>query len=334
MSTFSSWTKGTFGKKQATISLIYGTIIASIPILKLFGLDAIAIASHIPMDERIPIALTLIFIIYVVFVAHNYQIIDKPERTNPTEEKLYSRLQVSEIENAESTDDITSVWVDYKRAVNKTLRQFSWFWFLCWIFWFIFYFFLFLKMLELITFPTSALQNFLNNTSSLMFAFMYMTLSVSTSKYTAINWIQFGLIIMLITVTEVIFGNDGNAFYFKLISGLFSCVAMAAFVGSINSKFINIPSGLILLLYIYSAIQFGYIFLDKQVTGSTIDPFLSLLILSLALILKIILFLVITWVIDTGRLLYFVVEEGSLNYIKNRDYEEFFNILKRKSLNL
>lgn len=86
---------------------------------------------------------------------------------------------------------------------------------------------------------------------------------------------------------------------FGAVSATLNAVVLALLIARLDSKLIRLPSPLILLLYLYSAIQIFYVLLDLR------EPVFKNLLacgLFVVLFLKIYLFLVITYAIDTGRM--------------------------------
>jgi hypothetical protein len=83
-------------------------------------------------------------------------------------------------------------------------------------------------------------------------------------------------------------------FIFRLISGLANCVILSLLIGRLDSKFIHTPSFLISILYIYAAVQIGFLFFNKNE--------LKIYVIYLALFFKFYLFLILTFIIRTSRL--------------------------------
>lgn len=95
---------------------------------------------------------------------------------------------------------------------------------------------------------------------------------------------------------------------FRWISGLLAGLAIALFVGRLDSKFVGLSPWVIGLLYSYAVIQPGWAsFSDKPIFG--------LAALNTALFLKCLLFVIVTWLLRTGLLLFYLdrisaIDEG------------------------
>jgi hypothetical protein len=167
-----------------------------------------------------------------------------------------------------------------------------------------------------------------------------MTLTVTTSKYGFAHWIRFLLIVGLVLIAEIFFkyktSNGNFEFWFSLSSGIFSGISFALLLSSINSKFIDIPLSILIFLYFYVIIQALYVFISIEPNKND-DNFKVLysfsrnllpIIFTLAFFLKVLLFLTITWLLKTGKLAYFMVQETSLLYEKGKRFLSFMSKIK------
>jgi hypothetical protein len=164
-----------------------------------------------------------------------------------------------------------------------------------------------------------------------------MTLTVSTSRYGALFWSKLVCVVVGLFGVEFLAyrlssGSQVIALTFTAVSGLFAGVALAAFIGSIDSKFINIPVWLIPTLYLYAAIQSFYVFFQFHKEASCCMPVFvdktQITVTIFAFVLKAVLFITVTWILRTGRLVYFMIEESSLNFRRDRNFEEFLGSIK------
>ena len=293
-------------------------------------------------------AIQVAFIGYVVFgTAYKFSWIKDVDKEDPKEEAIWQKLELhdpAKARDSKSADEYETEslkgWMDFKKRANKVTRQFTWFWVLAWFSWMLHYAYLLGKELGLFQ-QNAAVRNLVNNLNSLMFVFLFMTLTVSTSRYGALFWSKLVcLIIGMFGVEYLAYrlsnGNPVTELTFTAISGLFASVALAAFIGSIDSKFINVPVWLIPALYLYAAIQSIYVFFGfHEVVSSSIGPSMSsfvnktqITVTIFAFILKAVLFVTITWILRTGRLVYFMIEEGSLNFRRDRNFAEFLDTIK------
>ena len=261
---------------------------------------------------------------------------------NPSEKSIWQSLELhdpSRERDQKNLDQVESenlkAWIRFKQGANKVVKQFSWFWVLAWFSWLLHYAYLLGSKLGWVP-ENAAVRNLVNNLNSLMFVFLFMTLTVSTSRYGALFWSKLVCLVVGLFAVEFLtfrLSNDSQvvALAFTAVSGLFASVALAAFIGSVDSKFINIPVWLIPTLYLYAAIQSFYVFFQFQEVTSGASVFVTktqITVTICAFILKAVLFITITWVLRTGRLVYFMIEESSLNFRRDRNFAEFLETMK------
>lgn len=333
---FNDWLKSKSGKKYLAISGGLGFLYGLLPVAKELGMD-VSGSFTINLTEEtaraLPYYIQVLFLSYVVFfAAFKYRTFEYPKEAFDTEKEIWKDLRLHKDADSFPKNDAAKekLWIKFKEGVNKTIKQFVNFWLLCWTFWLIFYIFLVLKSYKYEI--NGALLNLSNNLNALFFVFLFMTLSVSTSKYGAWQWIKFSFIIIVIFfINYFALQNVLYSFVFELGSAIFAGLAMAAFIGSINSRTISIPTWVLLLLTLYAAMQPMYIFfadgnfINKE--NSEILEKIKIVVLLISFFLKILLFLLVTWILQTGRLIHFIIQEGSLNYIK----EDLFKTLKDNS---
>jgi hypothetical protein len=344
--TFKSWLTSESGKVYVRMSGGFTVIFATFQALKLFGVQNIPLPK-IPLTNQswlaVNLAIQVLFIGYVVFgTAYKFSEIEDTEKAHGEEEPIWQRLELHDPSSTHHGDEKElDNWIHFKKRINRVVRQFTFFWLLGWFTWFAHYLYLFLGAVRLLN-PQVVAKDFLNNMNSLMFFFLFMTLTVSTAKYGLLAWGKLICLVLGISMVEwFAFGlsnhNESVALSFTMASGLFASTALAAFVGSINSKFINTPITVILVLYVYAAIQSLYVFFELEATSSSVPGFVqttAILITILAFILKALLFLTVTWILRTGRLVFFVAEEASLNFRRDRNFGEFRDKVKITEANL
>jgi hypothetical protein len=121
-------------------------------------------------------------------------------------------------------------------------------------------------------------------------------------------------------------------FMVQLFVGIFSCVAFIALFGRLTSKFINLPTTVILILYIYAAIQSFYAFFNLDfinLSDSTIpislDDLGNIVVVAkiCALVGKMTFFLVIMSILKSGRLLFYILNAEYLDDNVESDIQEF-----------
>jgi hypothetical protein len=84
---------------------------------------------------------------------------------------------------------------------------------------------------------------------------------------------------------------------FKILSGIFNCFSLALLIARLDSKIINIPSNLISVLVLYAALQPLYVFFDDSHYATLI-----LIVSTFALLFKVYFYLIVAYIINTGRL--------------------------------
>lgn len=340
---FNSWLKDKTGKTYLRISGIFAFAFSVISGLKLFKPDIIkTILSSFP-NLNIDILFYIIQILFISFVvffaAFKFIGIKDIENIDQKESDLWItlRLHKDQPDSPQTKEDKQRLWIKFKKAVDKTARQFVGFWMLCWIVWLIFYILLTINIFYPIT--NTSILNLSNNINALFFVFLFMTLSISTAKYTWFQWTKIGLIILIIFFTNLsLEHNRASSFSFVIFAGLFSGLSMSALIGSINSRTITIPVWALLLLNFYAAIQPLYIFfiIEGMLTEeyNIIISKAKIIILTIAFFLKIILFLLVTWILQTGRLIHFIIQEGALNFEKEEKLLLMLSSLELKEMKI
>jgi hypothetical protein len=349
--TFKQWLKTESGKVYLIVSSAFTLCFSAFQVVKLFGIQKLPLPSLPTTDEgwlMVNFAIQVAFIGYVVFfTAYRFSKIKNADDSNPSEEIIWQRLELHDPahERHEQNGDryeteTLEAWIKFKKGANRVVKQFAWFWVLAWFSWLLHYTYLLATALHLLP-SNAAVRNLVNNLNSLMFVFLFMTLTVSTSKYGALFWSKLVCLIFVVFGLELLVhgishGNPVTSLTFTALSGLFASVALAAFIGSIDSKFINVPVWLIPFLYLYAAIQALYVFFEfhevaSQMVASNVPTFVNktqITVTIFAFVLKAVLFMTVTWILRTGRLVYFMIEESSLNFRRDRNFAEFLDTVK------
>lgn len=287
--TLFQWLKTRSGKVYATISGLFTLAFTAFQVLKLFGIERLPLPTFPTTNQgwlTVNFSIQVAFIAYVVlFTAYKYSGIKDPNAANPEEETIWQNLELHDPHSphhdhkgkADQYEQASQqAWVQFKQGANKVVRQFTYFWFFAWLTWLAHYLYLLTSTLGWVP-ESEATRNFVNNLNSLMFIFLFMTLTVSTRSYGPLFWARLVSSVLGVYVIEWLLfrlshGNPVVALTFTAFSGLFASVALAAFVGSINSKFINIPIWLVPALYLYAAIQAFYVFLNSPARCPTFRP--------------------------------------------------------------
>ena len=168
---------------------------------------------------------------------------------------------------------------------------------------------------------------FFNNWNSLALALCYIVLHYPTAPAQgrrSRNHIRLARIVMIggvigifvFALVEVVlvfvslpasFGIPEPAIVVRkadVVSGLFGGMALAQYVGRIQSRFLYPPTLLPLAFYLYAVIQPLFLFIQ--------DPDGGILIIETALILKCLLYLYMAWLFNSGRLLFYLVRVKSM----------------------
>lgn len=110
------------------------------------------------------------------------------------------------------------------------------------------------------------------------------------------------IILLFVTVSEVLLLAPIQKDYIpdgaSLVSGVAGGIAMALYVGRLQSKFLGPPLWLLIFLYSYTAIQPLFTQLEK-------NTWLTAILVNIALFLKCLLYLYIIWLFQSGRLLFY-----------------------------
>lgn len=149
--------------------------------------------------------------------------------------------------------------------------------------------------------------------STLGFWKCFLTVSNPDQKGSPFKWI---LVVCLVIVTDGaarFTGNKGFDMAMNLSIGALSGIAMAFFIGRLESRLLRPPRWLLMALYCYAVLQFGYGFLDLDIKILW-KPFFFIVVL----LLKILLALFASWLIGTGNLLFYLRFMSELNH----DYQE------------
>jgi DNA-binding winged helix-turn-helix (wHTH) protein len=107
----------------------------------------------------------------------------------------------------------------------------------------------------------------------------------------------------------------------SLFSGIAGGIAMALYVGRLQSKFLGARPWLLIALYSYTAIQPLFVYLEKN----DVNP---VMILNVALFLKCLLYLYMAWLFQSGRLLFYLVRVRRTYQGVKTEWQIFRNILE------
>lgn len=114
--------------------------------------------------------------------------------------------------------------------------------------------------------------------------------------------------------------NQWPVTVFMLLSGLANGAALALLVGRLGSVYIGVPGEILVFLYVYSVIQATYGLFNTKLFMPLADENITRTIISgIVLPLKVILFAVVSWAMNVGRLTtYFEAIPSSTDDAKKR----------------
>lgn len=107
-------------------------------------------------------------------------------------------------------------------------------------------------------------------------------------------------------------------YVFNGISGVAAAAVYAQYFGRLQDRFLNPPSWLITLLFIYMAIQSLFFFLDQGTSG--------VILMDLALFFKSLLFLYTVFLFQTGRLLFYLIRVRKTYETVEEEFDTFRRI--------
>ena len=106
-----------------------------------------------------------------------------------------------------------------------------------------------------------------------------------------------------------------------LLTGIYAGITMALFVGRLQSRFLGPPFWILYLLYSYTAIQPLVLYMDDY-------PRWGMYILNFALFLKCLLYLYVTWLFQSGLLLFYFAKMKRADSAITPQREAFRTLLK------
>lgn len=119
--------------------------------------------------------------------------------------------------------------------------------------------------------------------------------------------------------------KDDISWFFRAISGVGGAIALALFVGRLQSKFFNPATKFIVIFYSYIAIQPLFVFFDDRSVTTAI-------VIHIALALKYFLFLYLFWALESGRLLFYLVRVRQTNREVEEEWQKFQIVFENNSI--
>ncbi|HVR07129.1 MAG TPA: hypothetical protein VMW75_03715 [Thermoanaerobaculia bacterium] len=294
--TFQAWFKIKSLKMRATFEVLF-----ALPGLTLlFGLSAKYLPSTITASSKLPIGSPLlaeriavaVLLLQSVVVLLLFLFIPKVPQLAP-----------SEGENE-----------DLSRRVQNGAEEFADLWGRAWMLWALLYFVLGIGALLRLWFPgldfslLTPLKNFMNNVQTVFFVMCFRELRYPTHGkpsplFPAISFVA------LLGVCEAVMlipgipksAHDAGVTLSQVFGWVTGCaggVAIALVAGALESKMLNAPRRMITLLYVYASIQGAFTVVGR-------DPYPSLIFTSLAFVLKLLMFALMAWFIESGVILFY-----------------------------
>jgi hypothetical protein len=141
----------------------------------------------------------------------------------------------------------------------------------------------------------------------------FLVVSNPDDESDPLKWVGVIVLLVFADILAGVFGSPGMHFVVDLGIGALSGVAMAFFVGRLESRLLRPPRWLLMLLYSYAVLQFGYGFLDQPSMVHWQPAFFMAV-----LVLKVLLAVFVNWLIGTGNLVFYLLYMQQLNH----DYRE------------
>jgi DNA-binding winged helix-turn-helix (wHTH) protein len=127
---------------------------------------------------------------------------------------------------------------------------------------------------------------------------------------------------------EMMSAEDEISWFFRVISGLGGAIALALFIGRLQSKFFNPAPKFTVIFYSYIAIQPLFVFFDDK---SVKMQFVTAIVIHIAVALKYFLFLYLFWAFETGRLLFYLVRVRQTNIEVEEEWQNFQTVLEKNA---
>lgn len=175
----------------------------------------------------------------------------------------------------------------------------------------------------------------LNNLTGVLFFCLYYEAVEETQdgKKRTPPWIVGLVLVICAAFCEgiILHGNSSSEYFFDFVFGLFVGICTGLFVGRLQSIILNIPFLLIFYFTLYAIIQPGYFVFDPLVSQKPAGvlmrayEILGVVIFMLAFYAKVLLFMIIQWMKDTDRLLYYMIRHQRLFTEETKSkYREIF----------
>jgi hypothetical protein len=278
-------------------------IIPIIPTLIQFAIPLKSLNWFIYIANLLLISCTIFYII-----RHNITIDDSEKN-----ELQLSQYVVSQFE---------SDWVFFRngadvffRRMNISIKQFYYSLIIVWSIWLILYVEKIIHLaFKMPLVNDNIFEDIMNLANSIAIFFMYMVITIPTvkinkfpSEYNKRTEMIAGMIIIIFLGTccicveqySILSANVVVEKYVREIIAMIACVSFMAFLGRLNTSFLNIPQSIIMVLYLYAGSQLIYPMMED-------NKYFYLF----ALMGKIFFYLVIMWILQKDRFLFFLINKA------------------------
>jgi hypothetical protein len=246
-------------------------------------------------------------------------------------------------------------WMEAKEQADEALRQHRMCWKMLLASWSLLYLMLAFKALpafgpgaeavghnlQALGHALTVLATLFNNCSSLALVLCYIILNEMTviresgRPVSDVPWLEGLLILVVVTFGELFSvgvaamqggpGTEGGVSIIirgaDWLSGVLGGVALALYVGRLQSKLLGSAVWLPPLLYFYTALQPLYAHIDQDLQW-------ALWLISGALALKCLLYLYVVWLFKSGRLLYYFLRIRRVYEGMEAEWKGFYTIIK------
>lgn len=205
---------------------------------------------------------------------------------------------------------------------------------------------------DLIKYILKMLIDGVNNLNTLFILFLFSTLNkviatenksrnkdkpnideeIGDEKISKISWSLiaglFGIEVLLLIILGPSSAHSPQIFI-GLLSGILGGVAMSLYIGRFQSKFLKTPLPLLAILYTYTVIQTLFIFFGDHIPDS---QFWTAVVIHTALFLKCLLILFMSWLFQSGRLLFYLVRVKRADEQVDKEWNNFYEVVKEEVL--
>ncbi|WP_455668047.1 hypothetical protein [Phocaeicola sp.] len=322
--------------KHQKFTIILALFCAFIPLLfSNIGWSSESMESHSDvkflLDHSFEIGNIFFIFITLVMLIRTGLLIDKDDGKS---EKLYE--YVKNIFGSNSKLARNGEKILFKR-MQIGIGQFYYSWLCIWVIWLLMYICKFVYGVESEFFCNNAItfryiiffENILNIIGSFVFFFIYMVITISTVDIGSLSGDNKSTMHIAVIALMFIGFTYLSVDYFstficcpsryanvqlgvRLVVGIIASISIMAVLGRLNSSYLDIPQWLVMCLYLYASVQVLYPFI-ADLNGA--DPLeknvLGKVVYGISFGGKICLFLVIRWITQRRRFLFFLLHKAN-----------------------